>query len=417
MDNSMKECIFYAIRRTIVNVILGLVILIFALLILWWNEGNSLRVKKLDNFIRNNVVSINPAKVDPVNNNKLVYIVGNVISHEILSDGIVSVNNAVGLFRYSQMYQWEERSQRHSNYYNKKWRSELIDSSQFAEPVGHENPLAFLIGPKTLYAPKITLGAYTLNPDLIKEIQAVKNVTNLHKTSLYKLMPGDYYYSGTDPANPHIGDYKIAYAYIPSGTQISVIGQQNKNSITPYITPQGKFFNVTMGISSPDEIIKKLTYKNKFFTNLFRIVSILFIWVSLSMLTSPLNSSMIYFSKQDLDGQELYEQEQEENESQKAENELGQEKNNKFPLSFYMPEQVKIRESERNKFYIVKFFSLGIISFLLGTIVILFLSFEDEPLKSVPIIILAGVGIYMLIKQLTNKYYQLLNIHQQRGLG
>lgn len=277
------------IARDIFTVLFGLSILVLGFVVLWWNEGNHVRIEKMNEFISKNTISIDLTKVNPSNNNKLVYAIGKIKSNETLSDGLISVKNSIGLFRDAQMYQWREHTSRYSNDYAKEWHSELIDSSRFSQPNGHQNPTSFLLEPRSIYAKKVSLGAFTLDTELINEIWAVKNITDLPKKPPFKLMPWGYY-SGQNPDNPQIGDYKFAYSYTPSETIVSVIGRQTNNHLGTYITPQGKFSNMTMGILSKEDIVKNLVHKNKFTTNLFRILGLLFIWISLHMITAPLTA-------------------------------------------------------------------------------------------------------------------------------
>lgn len=291
--------IFGKIKNALVGTIFGLIVFIGAFILLWWNEGNSVRIAKMDGFVKKNVISINSAPINPAYNNKLVYTTGNAISNETLNDGLISVPSAVGLFRNVQMYQWQEeaRTSTHKNVggsststttysYTQQWLPNLVNSSAFKQ-AGHQNPASFPIEPTKIYAKNVSLGAFTLTSDIIEQIKANNTINNLPANPNYNVMQG-YYYLGQNPSIPQVGDCKIAYTYIPSGTQISVIGGQYNNYLVNYMTPEGKFLNVTMGISSIDEIMKNLDTRNILVTMGFRLLGIIMIWIGLSLLLAPI---------------------------------------------------------------------------------------------------------------------------------
>lgn len=50
------------------------------------------------------------------------------------------------------------------------------------------------------------------------------DITELPQRPEYKIHE-ESYYKGNDPLSPQIGDIRISYKYIPSGINISIMGQ------------------------------------------------------------------------------------------------------------------------------------------------------------------------------------------------
>lgn len=291
--------IFGKIKNAFAGLIFGLILFIGAFVLLWWNEGNSLRVAKMNDFVRKNVISIDSAQINPAYHNKLVYTSGNATSHQTLNDGLISVPNAIGLLRNVQMYQWKEssHSDTHKNMggsstttttysYSQEWSPTLINSADFKQG-GHQNPASFPIEASSTYAKNVSLGAFTLTSDITSKIKANSTINNLPNNPRYTTMQG-YYYLGNNPSTPQIGDCKISYTYIPSGTQVSIIGGQYNNYLVNYITPHGQFLNVTTGISSVEEIMKNLDTRNTLITMGLRLLGIILLWIGLNLLFAPL---------------------------------------------------------------------------------------------------------------------------------
>lgn len=291
--------IFGKIKNAFAGTIIGLILFIGAFVLLWWNEGNSVRIAKMNDFVRKNVVSVDSAQINPAYHNKLVYTNGSATSNETLNDGLISVPNAVGLIRNVQMYQWQEssHSDTHKNMggsssttttysYSQEWSPTLIDSNNFKQG-GHQNPASFPIEPSETYAKNVSLGAFTLTQDIVAKIKANSTINNLPNNPNYTVMQG-YYYLGKNPAAPQIGDCKISYTYIPSGTKVSIIGGQYNNYLVNYVTPEGQFINVTTGISSAEEIMKNLDTRNMLITMGLRLLGIIMLWIGLNLLFAPL---------------------------------------------------------------------------------------------------------------------------------
>jgi hypothetical protein len=129
---------------------------IVAFPLLWSNEGNAVRTYKTLKEGGGAVVSVSAESVDPQNSGKLVHITGRAHTDAVLKDPVFGVSAAaLKLRRVAAMYQWKEDSESQTKNkvgggsetvttykYGKVWSEKWIDSSNFKEQAGHQNPAA-----------------------------------------------------------------------------------------------------------------------------------------------------------------------------------------------------------------------------------------------------------------------------------
>jgi len=289
------------IKGAFFGVIFGIILFIGSFILLWWNEGNCVKVAELNSYVKKNVISIDANSINPAYNNKLVHVTGEAVSNETLSDDLnVSAKNAIALFRDVEMYQWQEEEHRNTRKnaggsstttttysYEKQWSSSPINSSSFNQSADHQNPSSFPISSTSKYAQSVKLGAFDLSQRQIQSIKAVAPLTSIPRNNRFSIA-GSGYYSGTDINNPQIGDIKIAYTYTPSNTPISVIAEQNNNYLIPDITPKGEFSNLSLGIISAENIMQNLDKQNAMLTMGLRILGFVLMAFGLQLLISPI---------------------------------------------------------------------------------------------------------------------------------
>jgi cell division protein YceG involved in septum cleavage len=134
----------------------------------------------------------------------------------------VSANGAV-LFRHVEMYQWQEHCEAGSCRYDKAW-SAAIDSNKFREPKGHENRQA-PFNDSMFVAPGLKVGEYAVDPDLlVAQLHAVEHP--VHDANLPPNLAATFserdgvLYAGGDPAHPALGEVRISYRVIASGSVV-----------------------------------------------------------------------------------------------------------------------------------------------------------------------------------------------------
>src|SRR5674476_1086751 len=145
---------FSRIGKSIVAVLFGLVLLVGSSVLLFWNEGRAVQTERSLAEGRGLVVTVEPARVDPANEGKLVHVNGEVKAVAPLRDPEFRVAvTALRLIRTVEMYQWKEEkhTDRHTTLggsedstttytYHLTRNGSRIDSSHFRRPDGNDNP-------------------------------------------------------------------------------------------------------------------------------------------------------------------------------------------------------------------------------------------------------------------------------------
>ena len=155
------------------GIVTGLVLVVAAIALLFWNEGRTLHRYQDLAGASEACVAASADSINPENNGKPVYMTGEMKTEEILTDSVfpaVSVN-AIKLNRTVEMYQWQEHQSTKTQKklgggeetvttysYSKGWFSQPINSSSFKE-AGHDNPAMDLESEDTS-AVTATLGAF-----------------------------------------------------------------------------------------------------------------------------------------------------------------------------------------------------------------------------------------------------------------
>ena len=155
------------------GIVTGLVLVVAAIALLFWNEGRTLHRYQDLAGASEACVAASADSINPDNNGKPVYMTGEMKTEEILTDSVfpaVSVN-AIKLNRTVEMYQWQEHQSTKTQKklgggeetvttysYSKGWFSQPINSSSFKE-AGHDNPAMDLESEDTAAA-TATLGAF-----------------------------------------------------------------------------------------------------------------------------------------------------------------------------------------------------------------------------------------------------------------
>ncbi|MBR5626825.1 MAG: TMEM43 family protein [Thermoguttaceae bacterium] len=164
------------------GILIGIVLIIIAIVLLFWNEGRTIQRYKALKEGEANAVSVDPDSVNSSNDGKLVYMTGKAETSEILTDDEFAISvNAIQLARTVEMYQWQENSKSETKKkfgggtetvttytYEKKWSATYLDSSEYKES-GHENP-NLPYESMVRYATEVKLGAFKLPDNLIQQI-------------------------------------------------------------------------------------------------------------------------------------------------------------------------------------------------------------------------------------------------------
>ena len=287
------------IKNSFAGVIFGIILFLASFVILWLNEGHSVAQIAKANYMAKNAIEVSTDIINRDNDNKLIQVSGKAVTNTTLTDDIVTIPNAFALSRNVEMYQWQENSQTETKdevggsttetttySYEKVWSSERIDSEDFHKS-GHNNP-KFPLQSADYYAESGKLGEYNLTTKQSKAMSDYLGYTSLPPKEEYKIFESTYY-KGYDPENPNIGDIRISYEYVPSGVNISIIGQQKSdNTISNLKLKNSSVYLQMDGLNTKEEMINSFRQDNKFFTNFIRIVGWLLMFIGLNLLINPL---------------------------------------------------------------------------------------------------------------------------------
>lgn len=253
---------FSRLGGALTGALFGLVLLIVAIVALFWNEGRSVATYKSLEEGLSIVVSTDASRIDPALDGKLVHIESDVTpaTDVVDADTGISVAGAIGLARKVEMYQWvEEKSSKTEKTlgggeetvttysYSKEWSSEAQDSSEFKEPSGHENPEFWLPSSETLVE-KAQLGAFTVAGSQIASVGAREALPVTDETAAAASealgYPGEgrsvmqALYFGADEKAPQVGDTKVRFEKILL-PEVSIVGMQHGDRLMEYTTGNG----------------------------------------------------------------------------------------------------------------------------------------------------------------------------------
>ena len=297
------------IGQAITGVLVGLVLVLVAFPLLWWNEGRAVRTARSLQEGASAVISVQFDRVDAANEGKLVHLCGEATTSETVSDPEfgVSAPSAIKLVRNVEMYQWQEekKSQEKSKLgggkettttytYNTQWSGRPVDSSSFKHPEGHANPGSFPFESRTITAGTVTVGGFTLSPDLIAKIDT-REARPVGESDADALpagsnltMAGGVFYRGENPSVPKVGDLRVKFEIVKPQV-VSIVAVQRGNSFEAYQARAGNsILLLQAGTVSADSMFKAAERENTMLTWLLRAGGFLMMLVGLVLVFRPI---------------------------------------------------------------------------------------------------------------------------------
>jgi hypothetical protein len=297
------------LKDAVVGIFLGIALIIAAIVLIFWNESNSLHTAQSLEQAQSEVIPIALRPIDPANNLKVVFLTGVAWTTDRLTDPSGVTVIAISLTRKVEMYQWKEtvdtktesqlggsEKEIKTYSYNKTWSESLIDSSSFKTPDGHQNPGAMPVQSKTHYANTVTLGHFMLPYSLISKITISKPVSfgdiNTQTVTQVLKKPAqlidNVLYLGQDPQNPQPGDLRISMSAIYP-QEVSIVAQQIDNTFQPYMAPAGEpVLLLESGKKSPDQMFDNAKSENSSIAWILRLISLLMMIGGFALLFNPL---------------------------------------------------------------------------------------------------------------------------------
>ena len=298
---------FSRIIGSIKSVLFGLVMFLVSFPLLFWNEGRAVRTAKSLEEGAGVVVSVPADAVDAGKEGKLVHLSGQATTTETLADGEFGVQaNAIKLIREVEMYQWDEDKKSETKKklgggeetvttysYSKEWSDQLIDSSNFKETSGHENPSQFPIEARQKTAAKVTLGAFTLSEPIVSDLDQSETLA-VDSATLPAAMKDQVkanasgYYRGADPASPAVGDVRITFKVVKPAV-ISLVARQVRDTFEAYQAQAGDtILLVKYGTLSAQAMFEAAQRENAILTWILRGLGWFLMFLGLTMVFRPI---------------------------------------------------------------------------------------------------------------------------------
>jgi len=296
----------------------GFILLFIGTIMLCANEGNYVKTDKAIRSAQKELINVSDiSTLNPALDGKLIHATAFADTQDTLSDEPFGISEtAIALIRYVEYYQYQERSQTEKKdklggseetittyTYERKWVNTPINSANFNDPDYKKSNIVLDSDVKSQlqYAKNVSFGAYKLPAFIIEEIEGsvpiqakisdddflVWNIREVARAKQvgYKYdgaasllhIDGNTVYLGKSPSSPQIGDVRITLAKIPPA-DISIIAKVIGTTFEKYLAPNGRTFKaVAMGAVGADTMIQREKQANSAFTWLLRIIGILLV--------------------------------------------------------------------------------------------------------------------------------------------
>lgn len=295
------------VKRRASGMAIGMLLLVVAFPLLWWNEGKlQARHAGLD-WITRTVETVSPNEVARRTEGQPIYLSGEVLTDETLSDDVfgVQLTRLLRLKRTVEMYQWQENkstrthdtpgggSETITEYsYSKVWSDKALDSGKFHHQ-GYDNP-AMPLRSRTVNAGQAHIGEYRLGDNVIGRLNDFQPLSlssgGVQAPEGFRPVSDSQLYRGAAPEQPQLGDLRIGFGYVPLQT-ISIIATQLGNQLGSVVTPNDqKFLLVGAGPQSIAQLVTAQRHKEELFAWLIRGLGLLFILIGIQSLFSLLGA-------------------------------------------------------------------------------------------------------------------------------
>jgi hypothetical protein len=293
---------FSRLFGSVIGFFFGPLLVIAAVFLLSWNEGRAVQAIRGLGEATQVAVEANTNSVSPANEGKLVHAVGSATAAQPIADSDLglSFSGEVAVARDASMYQWRENKKEETHdklgggqetvttyTYEKIWSDTAIASSDFRHPEGHSNP-PMPFASAQLAASDAKLGGFTLDADTLKLVDLSDA---LHPTapSGWSMSQGALYKGNPDA--PQVGNMKVAYRGLASGSTISVLAAQSHSGFAPFVTSNGYQLRMAEAGNHPlAEMIAQKKGQESMFTWLLRGAGFVVMFIGAFLFLRPLST-------------------------------------------------------------------------------------------------------------------------------
>lgn len=302
------------LKKAFQGVGMGFVMLIAGTVLLFWNEGRTVKTTKMLKEAQGVCVELGDIEqVNPEMNGKMIHAQGFANTEEILTDGMFDLSvNAIKFSRRAEYYQWVEHQHSETRdkvgggqetittyTYSKEWVSSPVNSSSFEDPSykGINNEILLNVENQTLMAKNVTFGAYKFPEGLISqmnnsqpyEIELKPETKTYYENEFHKVYNvdastefihanGNVLYIGANANNPTVGDVRVTFTKVLPG-DVSILAVVNGNTFEKFTAKNGySMMSLEDGAVSMDDMFANEHAANKSLAWILRFVGILLIF-------------------------------------------------------------------------------------------------------------------------------------------
>jgi hypothetical protein len=300
--------LFGRLGASIKGLLGGLVLLVVAVGLQFWNEGRTVRRDATLAEGRAAVTAVDAAHVSPENETRLVHVSGEARADAPVVDEAFGISApALALRRRVEMFQWQEKRDRRKETtsggatrevvtyrYRSEWSDEAIDSSRFNDAGNHRNPGPLPFENQTWRASQVRIGGFALAPEAAREIGgwqglAPDQIALPPNLAASFRVAGDWLSTSADPAQPQIGDVRVRFERVPEGP-VSVVAMQRDASLVPWTSAAGAdLLLVESGRSDAAAMFEAAAGRNATAAWALRGAGFVLAWIGFGVLFGPLS--------------------------------------------------------------------------------------------------------------------------------
>ncbi len=320
------------------GILTGIVLVVVGTILLYWNEGRTVKTGGAINEARSVAVKVDDiSRADPALAGKVIYATGRADTQDVLEDPIFGAKaTAINISRRVEYYQWQEHSRQETRKklgggeetvttytYTREWVDGPTDSGAFKDPdYQGRNKVLAEYKDETLYAPRVTFGAYTLQDflkcsiggavplDIVLDEERKKAIfeglsveagplgnatlrggvsSSVQPQDRYVHVQGNVLYLGEKPGSPQIGDVRVTFTQTPPA-DVSIIAQVAGNTFEEFTASNGYTFSrLEMGTVGMERMFAGAESDNATMAWILRVVGTIVVIVGLGTILHPLS--------------------------------------------------------------------------------------------------------------------------------
>lgn len=300
------------LKNALSGVLMGFVMLIGSVILLFWNEGRTIKTTKMLKEAQKVCTELGDiSEVNADMDHMMVHATGQATTEDILTDDEFDLSiNAIKLIRDAEYYQWVEHQETKTRdkvgggqetittyTYSKEWVDEPVDSDKFEDPEyrGIDNSVPAEFDDFTIQAENVAFGAYRLPKDLVSQmsddrtlpLELSNEVTKFYNNEMHKVLPdaakdqqlfhvkGNMVYLGENTSRPHVGDVRITYRQVLPG-EVSILAKVNGDTFEEFTAKNSySFMALEDGAVSMENMFENQHANNRALAWLLRIIGVL----------------------------------------------------------------------------------------------------------------------------------------------